>query len=61
MHCAVRYHARIAIENDQLVLYDLNSTNGCYVNGARVDRCVLQIGDHIQLGSTTITVQPPMA
>jgi serine protease Do len=56
-----RYHARIALENDQLVLYDLNSTNGCYVNGARVDRCALQIGDHIQLGSTTITVQPPMA
>jgi serine protease Do len=56
-----RYHARIAIENDQLVLYDLNSTNGCYVNGARVDRCVLQIGDHIQLGSTTITVHPPSA
>jgi hypothetical protein len=56
-----RYHARIALENDQLVLYDLNSTNGSYVNGARVDRCVLQPGDHIQLGSTTITVQPPNA
>ena len=56
-----RYHARIALENDQLVLYDLNSTNGSYVNGARVDRCALQIGDHIQLGSTTITVQPPSA
>jgi len=44
-----RYHAEIIIENGQYVIYDKNSTSGTYVNGKKIDRCVLNSGDLISL------------
>jgi pSer/pThr/pTyr-binding forkhead associated (FHA) protein len=44
-----RYHAEIILENGQYVLYDRNSTSGTYVNGKKIDRCVLNSGDLISL------------
>src|SRR5512138_3081644 len=46
-----RFHAEIVHENDKYVLYDKNSTSGTFVNGKRVDRCVLNSGDLISLAS----------
>ena len=43
-----RSHARIVREDGIHVLYDAESTNGCYVNGARVTRCPLAPGDVLQ-------------
>ncbi len=40
--------------NSQVLLIDNNSTNGTFVNGRREQRCFLQDGDRIQLGSSTI-------
>jgi len=50
-----RQHARIHVSSAGVVLEDLGSTNGSFVNGERVvDQSPLSDGDKIQLGGTTI-------
>ena len=51
------YHAEILCEDDALVLHDLGSTNGSYVNEERVKRRKLQHGDRIRIGNNEITVK----
>ncbi len=52
-----RHHARLAIENGALVVYDLNSTNGVYVNEQRVQRQVLKPGDVVRFGVVRFRVE----
>ncbi len=47
-------HCRIRPEQGRFVLYDLKSTNGTMVNGRRVDRHLLDEGDVIQMGETSL-------
>ena len=49
-----RQHARIFFLHDEEILEDLNSTNGSFVNGVRVTRCVLQDNDIIRIGDATM-------
>src|SRR5437868_5729083 len=49
-----REHAEIVLENGQVVLHDLGSTNGTFCNGVKVDARPLVDGDKILVGSTTI-------
>jgi len=61
---ASRMHARISVQDTHVVIEDLHSTNGVYVNERRVVRgTVLRQGDRILLGATEITLlesrQPP--
>jgi len=49
-----RFHAEIVHENDKYILYDKDSTSGTFVNGRRVDRCVLNSGDLISLANIYI-------
>lgn len=49
-----RHHCEIRFEEDQFVLSDLDSKNGTYVNGERVDRRQLTSGDRIQIGAVVI-------
>jgi len=51
-----RSHAAIEAGTGGAVLVDLGSTNGTFVNGARVSRAVLQDGDHVRMGRTTLKV-----
>lgn len=51
-----REHARIRWENEQPVLFDLDSLNGCYVGVDRVLRHSLMPGDSIRLGDLTLIV-----
>lgn len=44
------HHARVVREGDQLILEDLRSTNGTFVNGRPVARHVLQHGDAVLVG-----------
>jgi predicted component of type VI protein secretion system len=44
------HHARLSSENGKIVIEDLGSLNGTYVNDLRVDRAVLRDGDNIQIG-----------
>jgi len=47
-----RRHARIRLSGGEVVLEDLGSTNGTFVNGRRVDGYhALQAGDEIKIGS----------
>jgi pSer/pThr/pTyr-binding forkhead associated (FHA) protein/subtilisin family serine protease len=45
-----RRHARIEWQDGAFVLLDLDSANGSFVNGQRVERQVLQDDDQIQIG-----------
>ncbi len=50
-----REHARVSLlPNGEIGLADLGSTNGTYVNGMRVDRAMLRVGDRIRIGRTVI-------
>jgi diguanylate cyclase (GGDEF)-like protein len=49
-----RRHAAIKLEGDRVVITDLGSTNGTFLNGERVSTQQLHDGDKIQVGSTTI-------
>ena len=54
-----RQHARISRDpQGQLVVEDLGSTNGTYVNGQRISGAqVLNPGDTVQMGRSTLTVE----
>jgi diguanylate cyclase (GGDEF)-like protein len=50
-----RSHCRlIALPGGEVMLEDLHSTNGTFVNSDRVSRRLLKDGDKIQVGSTSI-------
>jgi hypothetical protein len=46
-----RNHAEIRYEEDQFVVYDLDSTGGTFVNNKKIERCVLYSGDIICLAN----------
>lgn len=52
-----RQHVRITADTDGLVLEDLGSRNGTYVNGRRVERTHLSEGDRIGIGAATFEVR----
>lgn len=45
-----RFHVKIQADDDRVILTDLDSTNGTYVNGHPVQMRVLQIGDLLAIG-----------
>ena len=49
-----RYHVKIQSDNDQLVLTDLESTNGTRVNGEDIHLRILRFGDLISLGRSVL-------
>jgi pSer/pThr/pTyr-binding forkhead associated (FHA) protein len=53
-----RLHARFTEENGAVVLEDLGSSNGTYVNGERISAPVeLAAGDEVQVGGTVLQVE----
>ncbi|HMI52907.1 MAG TPA: FHA domain-containing protein [Candidatus Saccharimonadales bacterium] len=50
------YHARIYFEAGRLVIEDLDSLNGTFVNDMRVERATLHDGDNIHIGKHHIKV-----
>lgn len=49
-----RAHAQLRLRFGRYVIYDLGSSGGTFVNGQRVDECVLRPGDVISLGGVPI-------
>ncbi len=49
-------HCRLLLKEDRLELIDLNSKNGTYLNGIRIDHSEIFIGDEIKIGDTFITL-----
>jgi pSer/pThr/pTyr-binding forkhead associated (FHA) protein len=49
-----RHHAEIRVEDGDVVLVDLGSTNGTFVDGQPVRRVSLRDGTRVTLGRTTL-------
>ncbi len=56
-----REHAKIVAHGDSFVLFDLESTNGTFVNGSRTGRTRLNHGDVIRIGRTELVFHDPSA
>lgn len=53
-----RVHCRLTADTSgQLIVEDLESTNGTHLNGKRVKRAVAKPGDEIAIGKVTIRVE----
>jgi DNA-binding NtrC family response regulator len=52
-----RRHCRVVRSPDGIVLEDLESSNGTFVNGVRIRRQVLSAGDSILIGITSLTIE----
>ena len=61
-----RRHARLEVRGPRVTIEDLQSKNGTWVNGARIERCELHSGDDIRCGEVRFavaertTLMPPM-
>ena len=49
-----RLHAEIVHEDNKYILYDKESTSGTFVNGRKIDQCVLNSGDLISLANILV-------
>jgi pSer/pThr/pTyr-binding forkhead associated (FHA) protein len=54
-----RFHAKIQEDQGQVVLTDLESTNGTRLNGEPVQLTILRIGDRIVIGRTMLLFGSP--
>jgi pSer/pThr/pTyr-binding forkhead associated (FHA) protein len=55
---ASEFHMRLVSQENGMVLHDLGSTNGTYINGRRVTApTTLRRGDTIQVGKTVMEVR----
>lgn len=55
---ASEFHMRLVAQENGMVLHDLGSTNGTYINGRRVTApTTLRRGDTIQVGKTVMEVR----
>lgn len=53
-----RHHGQMSVRLGMLVYTDLGSTNGSYLNGGHVTEIALGPGDVLQVGSSTVTIEP---
>src|SRR5258707_3556554 len=49
-----RKHAKITTTGDQILIQDLGSTNGTFVNGEKIKKVRLKEGDRILIGTSII-------
>ena len=49
VHCAIRYW------DDCFVIRDMNSSNGTFLNGKKIDVAKLSPGDIVKIGNTELT------
>ncbi|MBI5963075.1 MAG: FHA domain-containing protein [Chloroflexi bacterium] len=49
-----RHHAEIVNDDGKYILYDKNSTSGTFLNGKRIEKCVLNSGDLISFANINI-------
>ncbi|HHN47249.1 MAG TPA: HD domain-containing protein [Planctomycetes bacterium] len=51
-----RHHAVVYFDREQVVVEDLGSSNGTYVNGQRVKRSIVNAGDLVRIGLAALRV-----
>ena len=52
-----RQHCEISVGDDEVIVRDLGSSNGTYVNGKRVAESKLSAGDRLEVGPVVFVVQ----
>jgi pSer/pThr/pTyr-binding forkhead associated (FHA) protein len=52
-----RVHCRLTAGAAELEVLDLDSTNGTFVNGERIDRALLKSGDRLGVGRVELTIE----
>ncbi len=52
------HHAELRFEDGILVLVDLNSTNGTFIDGLRIKSAPINAGQEISLGSFRFVLDP---
>ena len=52
-----RKHCRIIRQENKVVVQDLGSANGTFVNSERIMEAVVQAGDILSIGSISFTIQ----
>ena len=52
-----RLHCRLTLQQDGLLVEDLESTNGTFVNGERVTKLVMRDGDALRVGRVEFAVR----
>ena len=51
-----RRHAMLVREGDRIILTDLGSTNGTFVNGRQITEAEVQPGDRLRLGDLDLVL-----
>jgi pSer/pThr/pTyr-binding forkhead associated (FHA) protein len=51
------YHCLISRVDNQLVVWDLGTAGGTFVNGTRVTKAAIRTGDTLRLGGNEFTVK----
>jgi pSer/pThr/pTyr-binding forkhead associated (FHA) protein len=51
-----KHHCQVLLDRDQVVVEDLGSANGTYVNGRRIKRAPLRDGDELRLAEHAFSV-----
>jgi hypothetical protein len=52
-----RRHAQVALDDGDVVVTDLGSTNGTFLNGRRVTRATVRPGDELTIGASRLRVE----
>jgi pSer/pThr/pTyr-binding forkhead associated (FHA) protein len=53
-----RRHAHITVKRGAIIIEDLGSTNGTFVNGEKIERASLREGDRVLIGTSILKVVP---
>lgn len=51
-----RHHARLSPRSGHWLVEDTDSTHGTYVNGRRIESCMLRSGDQLRFGSLSVLI-----
>ena len=52
-----RHHTELILSSGRLLVHDLKSTNGTFVNGTRIENAELHNGDRLAVGATVFMVE----
>jgi pSer/pThr/pTyr-binding forkhead associated (FHA) protein len=56
-----RQHCEIDCHDGQLIVRDLGSRHGTFVNELRIDECPLNMDDQLRIGLTRFTIRPSVS
>jgi pSer/pThr/pTyr-binding forkhead associated (FHA) protein len=52
------HHCEIEVRGNEVVVKDLNSTNGTFINGEKISERVLKLGEVLRLGQVEMRLEP---